>query len=53
VQISATRRWVETQGLRLPVLSLAYEYQAYQYLGRAEKVRLLEKHLKIYGDNPS
>ena len=39
--------WIERDGMRLPVLSLAYEYQAYLKLGRVEKAALLKKHLGI------
>ena len=45
VEISPHRQWVEYQHLRLPVLSLAYEYQAYLAMGRHGKARLLEQHL--------
>lgn len=34
-------RWVEHQGLRLPVTDLAYEAAAYALLGREEKARLI------------
>lgn len=45
VQIAPIRRWVDYNGMHLPVLSLAHEYQAYLYLGRIEKARLLEKYI--------
>lgn len=39
------RRWVEVDGLRVPVLSLTYERDAYYHLGRREKARLLDEWL--------
>lgn len=36
VDIGAKRKWVEVDGLRLPVLSLTYEAEAYERLGRKE-----------------
>ena len=46
VDVIRNRRWVMWQGLRLPVLSLEYEYQAYRILGRAEKAETLKKWLE-------
>jgi len=34
---------IEVGGLQVSVLSLAYEYEAYQKLGRADKVDLLRR----------
>lgn len=36
VDIVGEREWLEVDGLRLPVLSLAYEAEAYERLGRKE-----------------
>lgn len=41
VNIVAQREWVEVEGLRLPVLSLEYEAEAYRRLGREETARRL------------
>ena len=38
--------WVMFEGLRLPVLSLEYEYRAYLKLGRLEKAEQLRRHLE-------
>ena len=38
--------YIVYQGMRLPVLSLAYERQAYLTLGRIERVRMIEEHLQ-------
>jgi hypothetical protein len=34
---------VEVEGLRLPVLSLEYEYRAYLALGRVERAEMLRR----------
>jgi len=34
--VARHRRWIEWEGIRLPVLSLRYEYEAYSMLGRKE-----------------
>jgi hypothetical protein len=46
VTVEAYRQWVEMEGMRVPVLSLAYEYQAYLRLGRTEKAEMLRKWLE-------
>lgn len=46
VQVARHRRWVERGPLRVPVLSLAYEYQAYLKLGRHDKAALLRAWLQ-------
>jgi hypothetical protein len=40
------KRFVETGGMRIPVLSLEYEYEAYLKLGRTEKAQLLKRWLR-------
>ena len=45
VQVEQWRRWVEVEGMQVPVLSLEYEYQAYLKLGRDEKARMLRNWL--------
>jgi hypothetical protein len=39
------RRWVSLAGLRVPVLDLAYEAEAYARLGRMETAQLLRRWL--------
>lgn len=46
VQVRRHMRWVEREGMSLPVLSLEYEYGAYLQMGRVEKARLLQKWLE-------
>jgi hypothetical protein len=45
VEVEHWRRWVEIDGMRIPVLSLEYEYQAYIHLGRTEKAQMLRNWL--------
>lgn len=45
VDVRAHRRFVPLATLRLPVLDLAYEEQAYRLLGRVERADLLRRHL--------
>ena len=40
------RQVIEVEGMRIPVLSLEYEYQAYLKLGRMKKAELLRKWLE-------
>ena len=40
------RAWVQAGGLRLPVLPLEHEYEAYLLLGRTERAAVLRKHLE-------
>lgn len=40
-----SRLWVEAAGLRLPVLPLEHEYEAYRLLGRTDRAELLRPHL--------
>jgi hypothetical protein len=42
VDIRLHRRWVAIDGMRIPVLSLEYEYTAYLRLGRAEQAEMLK-----------
>ena len=46
IKIEKYRCWVEMAGMKTPVLSLEYEVQAYQRLGREEKVQLLREWLR-------
>jgi len=56
VDVTEYRRFVEVEGMRIPVLSLAYEQQAYRKLGRVDKARAirrwLEKRLSIVPFRP-
>ena len=49
VQVAAHRRWVERQGLRVPVLSLEYECEAYRLMGRLERAERIQKWLDRRG----
>ncbi|HEY5982834.1 MAG TPA: hypothetical protein VIU38_05120 [Anaerolineales bacterium] len=49
VQVPAYRRWVDVGALRVPVLSLEYEYQAYLLMGRDEKAGLIKSWLDKHG----
>jgi hypothetical protein len=43
VEIARQRRWVSYGNLALPVLDLAYEYEAYLKIGRTETAALLRR----------
>lgn len=43
------RRWLDIDSMRIPVLSLAYEYEAYLKLGRMEKADMLRLLLQQTG----
>ena len=49
VDLNEYKRFVEVEGMRIPVLSLEYEYQAYLKLGRLEKAKLLKEWLRKNG----
>jgi hypothetical protein len=46
VDMNRFKVWVAVEGLDLPVMSLPFLYQAYQLLGRADKVALLKNWLE-------
>jgi len=46
VRVEKYKHWIETDGIQIPVLSLAYEYQAYLKLGRKEKAKMLKRWLQ-------
>ncbi|HST89021.1 MAG TPA: hypothetical protein VLJ14_11635 [Ktedonobacterales bacterium] len=48
VNLNAHTRFVEAHGLRLPVLALEYEAQAYRTLGRVQTAELLERWLAAH-----
>ena len=43
LDLNRHKRFVEAGGMRIPVLSLEYEYEAYLKLGRTEKAKILEE----------
>lgn len=45
VDLNRYKRFVEIEGMRIPVLSLEYEYQAYLKLGRIERAEMLKNWL--------
>ena len=45
VDLEYHKRVVEVEGMKMPVLSLEYEYQAYLKLGRIDKAKMLRKWL--------
>ncbi|MCD6524108.1 MAG: hypothetical protein J7K48_03820 [Thermococcus sp.] len=46
VDINRYKRFVQIEGMRIPVLDLEYEYQAYLKLGRIEKAKMLKEFLE-------
>ena len=46
VRVESYRRWVELEGMRIPLLSLEYEYQAYLRMGRIEKAEMIKQWLQ-------
>ena len=46
VNLEHHKRVVEVEGMKVPVLSLEYEYQAYMKLGRIEKAEMLRNWLQ-------
>ena len=46
VRVEDHRRWVELEGMQIPVFSLEYEYQAYLKLGRVEKAAMLKEWIE-------
>ncbi|WP_237702788.1 nucleotidyltransferase domain-containing protein [Thermococcus barophilus] len=46
VDINRYKRFVQIEGMKIPVLDLEYEYQAYLKLGRIEKARMLKKFFR-------
>ncbi|MCB9451268.1 MAG: hypothetical protein H6672_07495 [Anaerolineaceae bacterium] len=45
--IAHWRRWITATGIRLPVLALEYEVEAYRKLGRLEQAQLVKDFLSI------
>ncbi|MFC1521173.1 nucleotidyltransferase domain-containing protein [Elusimicrobiota bacterium] len=46
VNIDKYKKFVIIEKMQIPVLSLAYEYQAYKVLGRIEKAEMLKRFLQ-------
>ncbi len=46
VRVEYHRRWVNIDGIQIPVLSLEYEYQPYLKLGRIDNAEILRKWLQ-------
>jgi hypothetical protein len=46
VDVTGYRRFVEVEGMTVPVLSLEREYQAYLRLGRTETAEILRSHIE-------
>lgn len=53
VQVEDHRQWVELAGLRVPVLSLEYEVQAYHLMGRKEKAQKVQAWLDDQKGTPT
>ena len=49
VDITKYKRFVQIEGMKIPVLDLEYEYQAYLKLGRIEKTKMLKEFLEERG----
>ena len=49
VEVREHRRFVEFDGMKLPVLSLDYEETAYRILGRIDKANMIKQWLKTSG----
>ena len=45
VDLNQHKKMIEVEGMKVPVLSLEYEYQAYLKLGRKDKAGMLKKWL--------
>jgi hypothetical protein len=43
VDLNSHRRFVNFEGMQVPVLSLEYEAQAYQKMGRLERAEMLRR----------
>ena len=46
VLVADHRRWVELKDLKVPVLSLEYEAEAYQLMGREDRAALIRRWLE-------
>ncbi|MHB0922846.1 MAG: nucleotidyltransferase domain-containing protein [Bellilinea sp.] len=46
VQVETYRVWLDVNGMRVPVMSLEYEYQAYLKMGRTQKAEMIRDWLR-------
>jgi len=46
VDVTCYRRFVEVEGMKLPVMPLEHEYQAYLNIGRAETAEILRRSIE-------
>jgi hypothetical protein len=46
VDLNAYKHFIHLEEMALPVLTLDFEHESYVKLGRAEKVKVLEKHVR-------
>jgi hypothetical protein len=46
VELTRYKRYISYHGMRLPLLDLAYEYEAYLKMGRLEKAALIKSRLE-------
>jgi len=51
LDVTESRRWVDYEGMHLPILSLVHEQQAYLLMGRLEKAKMLADWLKEHPYN--
>lgn len=49
VRVEEHRKWVNIEGMQIPVLSLEYEYQAYLKMGRVEKAEMIKEWMQSPG----
>lgn len=47
VDLDRYKKYVVVNEMKLPVLDLEYEYQAYLKMGRKEKAELIKKYISI------
>lgn len=45
VDVEKHRKFIQVEGMRVPVLKLEYEYRAYLILGRKERAEILERYM--------
>lgn len=45
IELEKYKKFVYVQGMKIPVLSLDYEYQAYKKMGRIEKAKMIKEWL--------
>jgi|SRR6185312_1281168 len=50
VELERYKRFIEFRGMKIPVLTLEYEYEAYMKLGRLEQAKMLKEAIECRGD---